>query len=100
LENPKGKFYVGQTGNLAERLKDHNRSDSFEGHFTRKNGPWKLVWFEEHELRSSAMQRERHIKRMKSSTWIRKHLLAQASAVNPRPVGIVGSSPTCGANFF
>jgi predicted GIY-YIG superfamily endonuclease len=36
LENPRGMFYVGQTENLAERLQDHNRTDCFEGHFTRK----------------------------------------------------------------
>lgn len=23
LENPRGKFYVGQTENIAERLRDH-----------------------------------------------------------------------------
>jgi hypothetical protein len=43
LENPRGKFYVGQTANIVERVRDHNRTDCFEGHFTRKNGPWKLV---------------------------------------------------------
>jgi putative endonuclease len=75
LQNSKGTFYIGHTGNFVERLKDHNRSDCFEGHYTRKNGPWKLVWCEEHESRSSAMQREREIKRMKSASWIRKHLL-------------------------
>ena len=42
LENPRGKFYVGQTENIAERVKDHNRTDSFDGHFTRKNGPCHL----------------------------------------------------------
>ena len=36
LENPAGKLYVGQTENLAERLKDHNRTDCFDGHFTRR----------------------------------------------------------------
>jgi predicted GIY-YIG superfamily endonuclease len=35
LENPRGKFYVGQTENLAARIEDHNRTDSFEGHLTR-----------------------------------------------------------------
>jgi putative endonuclease len=77
LENPAGKFYVGQTANLTERLKDHNRTDGFEGHYTRKNGPWKLVWSEVHESRSSAMQRERQIKRMKSAKWIREQLLGR-----------------------
>ena len=54
LENPRGKFYVGQTENIAARVKDHNRTNCFEGHFTRKNGPWKLVWWEAHNSRSSA----------------------------------------------
>jgi putative endonuclease len=88
LENPTGKFYVGQTGNLAKRVADHNRTDSFEGHFTRKNGPWKLVWREPHSSRSSAVQRERQVKAMKSADWIRRNLLADASAVNPDESGL------------
>ena len=46
LENPYGKFYVGQTEDLAKRLTFHNRTDNVDGHFTRKNGPWELVWSE------------------------------------------------------
>jgi putative endonuclease len=88
LENPAGKFYVGQTGNLRDRIADHNRTDSCEGHFTRKNGPWKLVWREPHHSRSSAVQRERHIKRMKSADWIRRNLLSNTSAVNPDASGL------------
>jgi putative endonuclease len=76
-EYKRGTFYIGHTGNLVERLKDHNRTDCFEGHCTRKNGSWKLVWCEAHESRSSAMQREREIKRMKSASWIRKPLLGK-----------------------
>ena len=89
LENTRGKFYVGQTANLAVRVLDHNRTDCFEGHFTRKNGPWKLVWRETHNSRSSAVQRERQIKRMKSAKWIRVHLLAtNPAAVNPDGSGL------------
>jgi putative endonuclease len=84
LENPSGKFYVGQTEDLTKRLRDHNRVDCFEGHFTRKNGPWRIVWSEEHESRGSAVKRERQIKKMKSSKWIRTHLLA----VNPDESGL------------
>lgn len=61
LENPRGMLYVGQTGNIEDRLVDHNRNDSFDGHFTRKNRPWKLVWTEEHPSRISATRRERQI---------------------------------------
>ena len=89
LENPHGKFYIGQSQDLAQRLLDHNRTDCFEGHFTRKNGPWKLVWQEAHESRSSAVQRERQIKRMKSAKWIRVNLLnGDGAAVNPDASGL------------
>jgi putative endonuclease len=89
VQNPRGSFYIGQTGDIAKRLKDHNRTDSHEGHFTRKNGPWQLVWSEPYDSRSAAVLRERQIKRMKSANWIRTHLLAtNAAAVNPDGSGL------------
>ncbi|MGZ5567903.1 MAG: GIY-YIG nuclease family protein [Limisphaerales bacterium] len=36
--------------------------DKVDGKFTRKKGPWNLVWSEVHETRSSAVTRERQIK--------------------------------------
>ena len=75
LENAQGKFYIGHTHDLAERLLSHNRTDKISGKFTRKNGPWTLVWSEKHATRASAMKREREIKAMKSSRWIRDNLL-------------------------
>jgi putative endonuclease len=86
LENAAGKFYVGQTHDLDARIADHNRTDAFDGHYTRKNGPWRLVWSEEHESRSSAVSRERQIKLMKSARWIRERLLGH-SAVDPEGPG-------------
>ena len=75
LQNPAGKFYVGQTDNLEHRLYSHNRDDKTLGKFTRKNGPWHLVWSERHPTRASAVARERQIKMMKSAKWIREELL-------------------------
>jgi predicted GIY-YIG superfamily endonuclease len=75
LQNPQGVFYVGQTDDLQARLASHNCNDKIAGKFTRKNGPWELVWSEEHPTRSSAMARERRIKAMKSAKWIRENLL-------------------------
>jgi putative endonuclease len=74
LQNPDGKFYIGQTDDLQHRVHSHNRTDKTLGKFTRKHGPWELVWNEEHPTRSSAMARERQIKNMKSARWIREHL--------------------------
>ena len=75
LQNPQGTYYIGQTDDLDGRLTNHNRTDKTSGKFTRKNGPWTLVWSEEHPTRASAMARERQIKAMKSARWIQTHLL-------------------------
>lgn len=75
LQNPDGKFYIGSTDDLEQRLHSHNRTDKVLGKFTRKNGPWDLVWREEHPTRASVMLRERQVKAMKSARWIREVLL-------------------------
>ena len=75
LQNPAGRFYVGYTDNLERRVKSHNRTDKICGKFTRKNGPWTLVWSEELPDRSTAMRREREIKKWKSARLIRERLL-------------------------
>src|SRR5271170_5470128 len=72
LQNPAGRFYIGQTDDLPTRLENHNRTEEIGGKFTRKNGTWMLVWSEPHPPRSSLMQRERQIKRMKSACWNRE----------------------------
>jgi putative endonuclease len=75
LQNPAGRFYIGQTDDLSVRIENHNRTDKIGGKFTRKNGPWILAWSEARPTRSAAMQRERQIKQMKSAKWIRENLL-------------------------
>ena len=75
LENPKGRFYIGHSDNLGNRIASHNRTDKIIGKFTRKSGPWTLIWSEEHPDRSSAVCREREIKNWKSARLIRDRLL-------------------------
>ena len=74
LQNPNGRFYVGQTDDLQRRLVEHNDPESSK-RFTSKHGPWNLVWAEAHTTRTDAMARERQIKAMKSARWIRDTLL-------------------------
>ena len=75
LQNPAGRFYIGHTDDLERRVKSHNRIDKISGKFTRKNGPWVLIWSEKHLDRSAAMDREREIKKWKSARLIRDRLL-------------------------
>lgn len=78
LQNPEGKFYIGQTDNVGRRLQEHNDPQPGLGKYTHKNGPWTLAWTEEHSSRESAMRREREIKAWKSSRMIREHLMAES----------------------
>ena len=75
LQNAAGRFYIGHTDDVPRRVAEHN-SDRGHQTFTHKNGPWNLVWHETHTTRSAAMAREEQIKSMKSSKWIREHLLS------------------------
>jgi predicted GIY-YIG superfamily endonuclease len=78
LQNPQGRFYVGQTPNLEKRLREHNTPVSGEMTWPHKQGPWQLVWKEPHATHGQAVKREQQIKRMKSARWIRAHLLGGA----------------------
>jgi putative endonuclease len=59
------KLYIGQTGDLDRRLKEHNTG--WGGRYTRQNGPWMLVYSEDHPNRASAVKRERYLKSSRGS---------------------------------
>ena len=73
-----GKYYIGHTHNIDERLYQHN-NHTYKGSLSTKRlkGPWKLVYSKEFETRSDAMQREKIIKSWKSHKAIDKFILAQ-----------------------
>jgi len=79
LENAAGRFYVGQTDDVQQRLVRHNAPPEDGRRYTAKHSPWRLVWSEERGTRAEAMARERQIKSMKSARWIREHLLSVQS---------------------
>ena len=60
-------FYIGTTQDLNSRLERHNQGRS---RYTKTKRPWKLVYYEEHPDRSSAMKREYAIKRQKRKDHI------------------------------
>ncbi|WP_163326111.1 GIY-YIG nuclease family protein [Draconibacterium mangrovi] len=62
-----GKYYIGSTQNVEERLQQHNWSRTPS---TKSGIPWKLVYSEEFEERPSATQREYEIKQKKSRKYI------------------------------
>jgi len=71
-----GTLYIGMTDNLARRIWEH-RSDVVPG-FTKKYGVKTLVWYELHESRENAFQRERQFKK-----WNRAWKLGLIERLNP-----------------
>jgi putative endonuclease len=62
-------FYIGTAQNLDERILRHNQG---RAKYTKLKRPWKVVYYEVHPDRSSAMKREYAIKRLKSKDFIAK----------------------------
>jgi putative endonuclease len=60
-----GTLYIGMTDNLARRIWEH-KTGVVPG-FTMKYGVKMLVWYELHESRESAFQRERQLKKWNRS---------------------------------
>ena len=67
LSEKTGKYYIGSTGDIDDRLYRHNSGQS---KYTKSGLPWRLVYSEEYATRGEALKRENEIKRWKSHTRI------------------------------
>jgi putative endonuclease len=72
-----GTLYIGMTDNLARRIWEH-RTEIVRG-FTKKYGVKTLVWYELHQSREAAFQRERRLKK-----WNRAWKLGLIERSNPK----------------
>ena len=64
------KYYIGSTGEiLEERLRKHNTDHKG---FTGGKGDWKIVYYEVHIDKRTAIKREQEIKKWKSRKLIEK----------------------------
>ncbi|WP_288759249.1 GIY-YIG nuclease family protein [uncultured Brevundimonas sp.] len=73
---PHGVLYIGMTANLYERGHQH-RNGAFEG-FASRYGCGLLVWYEPHEFVTTAIRREKALKR-----WNRVWKLELIEKTNP-----------------
>ena len=63
------KFYIGHTSDLSLRLSRHNAG---WGKYTKRGIPWEIVYTETYPDKSSAVRRERELKKYKSRTLIER----------------------------
>ncbi len=61
------RYYIGQTKNLSERIKTHNKG---KVRSTKAFRPWELCYFEEFETRSEAVRRETYFKSYEGRNWL------------------------------
>ena len=65
------KYYIGETANINERIKQHN-SGFFKGAFTKQTKDWTIKFTFSLTSRTEARKAEKFIKRMKSRKFIEK----------------------------
>ena len=66
-----GRYYIGYTRDLAQRLRDHNRGKTKS---LIRHIPLEIIRVEEYSAREDAMKRERQIKKYKSGEALKRLL--------------------------
>ena len=62
------RYYIGQTVNVQERIKQHNNG-YYDEASTKIANDWELFWKLECMSKKQAIQIESHIKRMRNKTY-------------------------------
>jgi putative endonuclease len=70
-----GKLYIGETNDLARRLKDHNGHRFATSYTARFPGPWEVVYSEQYANRQEARRRERQLKSYQGRQFLKKIIL-------------------------
>lgn len=67
-----GRVYTGYTSDLKQRFADHNQGKS---PYTKRNRPYRLVYYEAYASQSDAQKREKSLKlRSNASALLRKRI--------------------------
>lgn len=67
-----GRYYVGSTEDLPQRLRQHNGELPSLGISTISGRPWQVVYSAAYVTRRQALAAERYVKKMKSRHSISK----------------------------
>jgi len=71
LQNSKGRWYTGSTGDLRKRLKQHNSGKSSS---TKNKGPWTLIYYEACLNEQDARSREEYLKSGMGKRYLKNRL--------------------------
>ncbi len=74
-------YYIGSTQHIQTRMERHNAGATKS---TKPGRPWKLVYSEEFNSRSDAINREKYIKKMKSKVYIENFIINNPDGDRPK----------------
>jgi putative endonuclease len=75
LQNSKtGMLYIGFTANLKHRVSEHKEGKSLFTRKNRKEGKWKLIYFEGYPNKKDAESREKFLKGGSGRNYLKKQL--------------------------
>jgi putative endonuclease len=64
-------LYIGFTTNLKRRFQEHNKGLNFS---TKRDKPWKLIWYESYLSERDATRREKYLKTSQGSRLLKRML--------------------------
>ncbi|MAF80205.1 endonuclease [bacterium] len=72
------KIYTGHTQNLETRIQRHNGllPQKAKSYTSKNKGFWNLIYSEEFETRSEAIQREKSLKSCQGRKFIRENIIS------------------------
>ncbi len=76
------RLYIGETGNLKRRVKEHNDGQNLS---TKAYRPWTIIFYEAYTTSDDAVRREKYLKTTQGRQTIRRMLrshLKQYDKVN------------------
>jgi putative endonuclease len=72
IENLKKNLYIGLTDDVENRLKEHQRGETYTTR--RLGGPWRLIYLEGCLNKTDAQKRERFLKRGHGREYLKDRL--------------------------
>jgi UPF0213 protein CPE1444 len=71
LKNKEEKIYIGYTGDLKRRFKEHNQTKTG---YTQK-GKWELIYYEGYKNQQDAQEREKQLKNHEQAKrWLKERI--------------------------
>ena len=68
------KTYIGQTGNIENRLRLHNNKFFRNSYTSRFDGSWEIIYSEEVVDRKEALIRERQLKSYRGREFVKQFI--------------------------